>query len=34
MPVGANVFEIYAAKDVEVSAPEVYGSVSEKFARK
>jgi len=31
---GANVFEIYSPKDVEVSNPEVYGSVFEKFARK
>jgi len=28
------LFEIYAPKDVEVSSSEVYGSVSEKFARK
>jgi len=28
--VGANMFEIYAPKDVELSIPEVYGSVSEK----
>jgi len=27
------LFEIYSPKDVEVSSPEIYGSVSEKFAR-
>jgi len=27
-------FEIYSPKDVEVISPEVYGSVSGKFARK
>jgi len=29
-----HFFEIYSPKDVEVSSPEVYGSVSEKVARK
>jgi len=28
------MFEMYSPKDVEVSSPEVYGSVSEKCARK
>jgi len=32
--VGANYLEICAPKDVEVSSPEVYGSFSEKLARK
>jgi len=31
---GAQFFEIYSPKDVEVSSPEVYVSVSETFARK
>jgi len=29
-----NLFEMYVPKDVEVSSPQVYGSVSEKLARK
>jgi len=31
---GANVFEICAPKDVEVSSPEMYGSIPKIFARK
>jgi len=31
---GKIFFEMYAPKDVDVSSPEVYGSVSEKYARK